>query len=179
MKKYLSVIPLVLLLCFVVGCQDKAAMAEMEQFKAQAAMEQQNKETVVQLYEEIDKQNFDAAIDAISPDAKLYSSGSFEPAGREELRPMFPVWYTAFPDYTHDIQGVTAEGNKVVVKIIFTGTHEGDFYGAPPTGNTFKYLGIHEWTLKDNLIVEGWILEDMLYLMQQLGMELKPKEAGK
>ncbi len=40
MKKYPSVIPLVLLLCFVVGCQDKAAMAELEEFKAQAAVEQ-------------------------------------------------------------------------------------------------------------------------------------------
>ena len=30
MKKYLSVIPLVFLLCFVVSCQDKAAIAERE-----------------------------------------------------------------------------------------------------------------------------------------------------
>jgi hypothetical protein len=42
MKKYLSIIPLVFLLCFVVGCQDKAAMAELEEFKAQAALEEQN-----------------------------------------------------------------------------------------------------------------------------------------
>jgi hypothetical protein len=38
MKKYLSVIPLVLLLYFVVGCRDKAAMAELSKFKAQAAI---------------------------------------------------------------------------------------------------------------------------------------------
>jgi predicted ester cyclase len=55
----------------------------------------------------------------------------------------------------------------------------GDFFGGPPSGNIFKYLGIHILTIKDGKIVEGWILEDMLYLMQQLGMELKPKEGEK
>jgi hypothetical protein len=29
------------------------------------------------------------------------------------------------------------------------------------------------------MIVEGWILEDMLYLMNQLGMELQPKKGEK
>ena len=179
MKRLFCVIPLVCLLCFVVGCQDKAAMAELEAIKAQAAVEEQNKETVRHFYEEIDRQNFEAAIAMLSPDAKLYASGGFEPAGRDDLRPIFPVWFTAFPDYVHDIQEVIAEGNKVVVRTIYTGTHKGDFFGAPPTGNTFKYLGIHELTLKDNMIVEAWVLEDMLYLWQQLGWELKPKEAEK
>ena len=78
--------------------------------------------------------------------------------------------------YIHHIQDVIAEGDKVVVKTIYTGTHEGDFFGAPPTGNTFKYLGIHILTVKDGMIVEAWVLEDMLYLWQQLGMELKPEE---
>jgi hypothetical protein len=31
-------------------------------------------------------------------------------------------------------------------------------------------------TIKDGKIAGGWILEDMLYLMQQLGMELQPKK---
>jgi len=35
MKKLLIVIPLVILLCFTFGCQDKEAMAELEEFKAQ------------------------------------------------------------------------------------------------------------------------------------------------
>jgi hypothetical protein len=41
----------------------------------------------------------------------------------------------------------------------------------------FKYLGIHEITIKDGKMVEVWMLEDMLYLMNQLGMELQPKKA--
>lgn len=176
MKKLLLIFPLALVLFFMFGCQDKEAMAELDALKAQAALEEQNKELVLRLYDEIDKQNFEAAIAMLAPDAKIYGSGGFEPAKPEDLRPMFPAWYTAFPDYVHNIEDVIAEGDKVVVKTIYTGTHEADFYGAPPTGNTFKYLGIHILTIKEDKIVEAWILEDMLYLWQQLGMELKPKE---
>ena len=176
MKKLNLILPLALILCFMVGCQDKEAMAELEAMKAQAALEEQNKELVLHFYDEIDKQNFETAIAMFGPDAKIYGSGGFEPAKPEDLRPMFPVWYTAFPDYIHNIQDVIAKGDKVVVKTTYTGTHEGDFYGAPPTGNTFKYLGIHILTIKEGKIVEAWVLEDMLYLWHQLGMELKPKE---
>lgn len=40
-----------LILCFTVGCQDKEAMAELEAFKAQAEVEEQNKEIVKRYFE--------------------------------------------------------------------------------------------------------------------------------
>ena len=43
------------ILCFMVGCQDKEAMAELEEFKAQAAFEEQNKATVGRTIEELNK----------------------------------------------------------------------------------------------------------------------------
>jgi steroid delta-isomerase-like uncharacterized protein len=157
------------------GCQDKGALDELEAIKAQAEVEKQNKQHVLRFYEELDKQNFDAAVALLSPDAKIFASGGFEPAKSEDLKHLLPVWYTAFPDYVHEIHDVIAEGNKVVVRLTYTGTHKGDFLGAPPSGNTFKYLGIHIITVENGKVVEAWILEDMLYLFQQLGMELRPK----
>ncbi len=38
MKKLLYILPMALILCFMVGCQDKAAIAELEEFRAQAAL---------------------------------------------------------------------------------------------------------------------------------------------
>lgn len=179
MKKLFMILPLALILCYMVGCQDKEMMAELEAMKARADVEEQNSQIAIRFYEEIDKQNFDAAIAMIAPDGKLYSQGGFEPAKPEDLKPIFPVWFSAFPDYVHQIQDVIAKGDKVVVRTTYTGTHKGDFFGVPPSENSFKYLGIHILTIKEGKIVEGWILEDMLYLMQQLGMELKPKEGKK
>jgi steroid delta-isomerase-like uncharacterized protein len=179
MKKILVVLSLFILICIALSCQNQEVTAELEEMKAQAEIEEQNKEMVIRFYEEIDKQNFDAAIAMLAPDAEIYGSGSFEPAKPDDLKPMFPAWFTAFPDYVHHIHDVIAEGDKVVVRTTYTGSHKGDFFGMPPTGNTFKYLGIHMLTIKDGKIVEGWILEDMLYLMEQLGMELQPKKAEK
>jgi steroid delta-isomerase-like uncharacterized protein len=176
MKKLSRVLPLVLILCFMVGCQDKKAMAELDAMKAQAEIEEQNKTIVLRMYEEIDKQNFDFVIDLCTPDTRIYGAGGFEPMKQEALMPMFKMWFGAFPDYTHSVEDIIARGDKVVARCTYTGTHEEEFMGIPPTGNTFKYLGIHVWKLKDGKIVEGWALEDMLYLMEQLGMEIKPKE---
>jgi steroid delta-isomerase-like uncharacterized protein len=86
------------------------------------------------------------------------------------------MWFTAFPDYAHTIEDVIAKDNRAAVRMTYNGTYKGEFMGVPPTGNTFKYAGIHLHTIKEGKIIESWVLEDMLYLMQQLGMELKPKE---
>jgi hypothetical protein len=43
MKNLSMILPLALILCFMVGCQDKEAMAELEALKAQTQVEEQNK----------------------------------------------------------------------------------------------------------------------------------------
>ncbi|MGD8536612.1 MAG: nuclear transport factor 2 family protein, partial [Candidatus Aminicenantes bacterium] len=72
MKKLLMILPLAMILCFIVGCQDKAAMAELEEFKAQAVVEEQNKEVVLKWVEEQDKGNIDVFLDLFAPDFLYY-----------------------------------------------------------------------------------------------------------
>ena len=173
MKRLLVLVPLVSLIALTLGCQDQQALAEIEEMRAQTLVEEQNKEIVLRLYENTDNQNFEAVISAFAPDAPINASGRFQHIHAEDFRPIFPVWFTAFPDYTHHIQDVIAQEDKVVVRIMFSGTHEGDFFNAPPTGKPMQYLGIHIHHLKNGKIVESWVLEDMLYLWQQLEMELE------
>jgi len=179
MKNLFIIMSLVMLLFFTFGCQDKAAMEELKDMKAQIEVEKQNKALVIQMYQEIDKQNFDFIISLCTPDAMIYGGAGFEPSKVADLEPLFPIWFKAFPDYKHSVEDVFAKGDKVVARCIYTGTHKGEFMGAAPTENKFKYLGIHIWQFKEGKIVEGWVLEDMLYLMNQLGMELKPIKEDK
>jgi predicted ester cyclase len=58
MKKLSTILPLALILCFMVGCQDKEAMAEFEAMKAQAKVEEQNKELAREVWEEWGKGEF-------------------------------------------------------------------------------------------------------------------------
>jgi len=179
MKKLFMILPLALILCFMVSCQDKAAMTELEAMKAQAEVEEQNKELILHLFDELDKKNYGIFKELSSPDAKLYAAGSFEPITIEEILPVIPMWYEAFPDYAHSVKDVIAKGDKVAVRCTYSGTHEGEFMGIPATGNTMEYGGLGIFQIKEGKIVEGWFMEDMLWLMQQLGMELKPKKAEK
>ena len=57
MKKYLCAVPLIVLFCFTIACQDKTAMAELETYKAQAAIEQQNMALVTKVFDELNKKN--------------------------------------------------------------------------------------------------------------------------
>jgi predicted ester cyclase len=86
------------------------------------------------------------------------------------------MFYAAFPDYTHVIDDVVAEGDWVAVRLTFHATHQGEFQGIPATGNTVTYGGAHFGRLVDGRIAEWWILENDLGLMEQIGVDLAPVE---
>jgi len=73
MKEFHMILPLALILGFMVGCQDKGAMAELEAFRAQAAVEEQNKEVVKLYIDIINKREFDSLDKVLSPDYTIFT----------------------------------------------------------------------------------------------------------
>jgi predicted ester cyclase len=179
MKKYLRIVPLVLVFCFTFACQDKAAMAELEKTKTLAQTEEQNKAIVRQFFEAIDAQNYNRIKELLAPDAVLHYSGPQEDLNAEATVQVIRSYYQAFPDGTHTIEDVIAEGNKVVMRILWQGTQKAEFQGIAPSGNPVKYYQISISQVIDGKIRECWMVEDNLGFMMQLGMELKPKEVKK
>lgn len=178
MKKLCMILPLSLILCFIVACQDKEAMAELEAMKAQAETEAKNEILVRKFIEEMDKNSglSDELNELIADDFKWHIWGSFEPLDKEACNQLVAMFYAAFPDFTHTIEDIIAKGDKVAARCIITGTHEGEFQGIPPTGKKTEWGAIQIWKIKDGKIVELWIQADVLMMMGQLGMELKPRE---
>jgi len=177
MKKLSIILPLALILCFMVGCQDKAAMAELEEFRAQAAVEEQNKASFRFMMEETDKGNYSAWDEVCSADYVSHwgeISWNLE-EHKQANRPLL----VAFPDLKHELNNMIAEGDRVVLRLTLTGTHEGEYMGIPPAGNKIKYTAMLEGRFSEGKLVELWGVGDMLTLMQQLGFELKPKEGEK
>ena len=76
MKKLYMILPLALILCFMVGCQDKEAMAELEEFRAKAALKEQNKELARKWLEAWNKGNFETFKELLAPDFVLYFPSS-------------------------------------------------------------------------------------------------------
>jgi len=75
MKKILMITLLVILLCFTFSCQNQEAKEELEEMKAQAEVEEQNKEIVRQLYEAIDKQDMDTFLGLSASDGVCHIPG--------------------------------------------------------------------------------------------------------
>jgi len=183
MNRSLVFLPLVILMAFTLGCQDQQALAELEAMKAQAEVEEQNKEIGRQFFVAIDQNDFDRLSDLLDPGFAVHVPGLAEALGKEAVFQAISTHYASFPGWRHVIDDVVAEGNKISIRLtqygthtaeFYTGTHEGDFFGAPATGEPIEYLGIHLHIVEDGKIAESWVLEDMLYLWQQLGMELRP-----
>lgn len=180
MKEYLSVIPLALLLCFVVGCKNKAEKAELEKFRAQAKLEEQNKEIVKRFFEEFNKGNFEIFNELCAPDYKFYlPSNNPKPVPREEQIEQEKMNFRNFPDLNLRIDKLFADGDTVIICFIITGTHQGEWAGIPATGNKVEISAIEIYRIENGKIVETRQEANYLGLMEQLGMELKPKEVKK
>ena len=179
MKKLLMILPMVFLLCFMVGCQDKAAMAELEEFRAQAAVEEQNKATVRRLLAEMDMGNFDIWDEVTFSEYVYHFPSVSEPRTKEEHKQSNRDFYTAFPDIIHPVEDIFAEGDKVMVRVTNRFTHSSEFRGFPPTGKEITYSAMAIYQFKEGKIIKEWIEADVQGLMRQLGMELKPKEGEK
>ena len=176
MKKLLMIIPLVILLGFAFSCQNQEAMAELEEIKTKAKVEEQNRASFRYMLEETDKGNYAAWEEVCSPDYICHFAGFPKPMSLEEHIQANRTFLVAFPDFHHEINDIVAEEEKVTARVTLTGTHEGEFMGIPPTGNKIEYTAFLTAKFSDKRIVELWGVADMMTLMQQLGMELKPKE---
>jgi predicted ester cyclase len=174
MKKSLYVIPLALAICLSMACQDKAAMAELQRLKAQVDVEKQNEATLRRFIEEADKGNYAAWREICAPDYQSHFPSNAKPISLEEHIQANRAFPAAFPDFRHTIDDIVAQGDKVVFRGTLRGTHKGSFMGLAPTGKTFEFTAMGMARFQDGKIVETWTESNLMGLLRQLGMGLKP-----
>ncbi len=180
MKKLLCIVPLVFLFCFTIACQDKAAMAELGKYKAQAKVEDQNKALVTRIFDEMNKKNADVYKELYAPDYGWYfQANNPKSLTREEEAGFVKLLWASFPDIRWQVVEMFAGGDRVMVRFVVRGTHTNAYQGLPPTGKTFEIGGVWTARIRDGKLVEAREEADVLGWMQQLGMELKPIAAKK
>lgn len=97
--------------------------------------------------------------------------------GVEGLKDVLRGMRAGFPDIHFAIEEQIAEGDKVLSRFEWTGTHRGDFLGVPATGRPVKVWGMVIDRLVDGRIKETRIIMDALGLMMQLGVFPPPPSA--
>ena len=97
--------------------------------------------------------------------------------GREAAKEWCTLIGAAFPDMRLTFEDMIAEGDKVVIRGAFSGTHQGELFGIPATGKRITQTSVFIFRLVKGEIVEGWYAVNDLDLMQQLGVIPAPQTA--
>ena len=103
----------------------------------------------------------------------LHYRGQSIPLTPESSLDVVRRWRAAFPDFHFRIEDVIVQGDRVAMRIPFTGTHQGAFMGAAPTGKKIDVSETLIVRIENGLIAEMWEDYDEYGLRMQLGL-IKP-----
>jgi steroid delta-isomerase-like uncharacterized protein len=110
------------------------------------------------------------ADEVVEPDALIRTPVPLQATGAQALKEVFATLRRVFPDLRVTVEDLIEEGDKVVSRNSVTGTHQGEYMGLPPTGNSVTYNEIFIFRFVDGRIAETWGVVDVLSQMQQLGV---------
>jgi predicted ester cyclase len=105
-----------------------------------------------------------------APNFVLHDSGGRDRHGLKDPKQYVSEEFDAFPDQQWTIDDMVAEGDKVVVRYTFTGTHTGVARCIPPTNKKVTVSVIEIDRVAGGKFVEAWVRTDTLDFDQQLGI---------
>jgi steroid delta-isomerase-like uncharacterized protein len=142
------------------------------------AVAEANKSIVRRYVEEILNQGNLALIDELfSADSIIHGPYVPELRGREARKQYLASLRKAFPDLHYILAELSAEGDRVVMRWSFSGTHRGEWLGVAATGKKVSISGTTTLRIADGMITEEFVQADVLSLVQQIGVVTDPAVA--
>lgn len=113
--------------------------------------------------------NYDVAYELIAPTTTVHGAGGQTVGmGPEGFIGLLKAWRTGFPDGAMTIDDLLVNGDLGVVRNTWHGTHTGEFYGVPPSGERVAVTCIGIDRVVDGKVTEGWGELDMVGMMQRI-----------
>jgi predicted ester cyclase len=136
---------------------------------------EENKKFIWRFVEEtINKKNLNAIDELVEPDFVERVPLPGQGPGRDGLKYAIGMLLAAFPDMKWTTDEQIAEGDKVVSRFTWTGTHQGEFLGIPPTQRQVTVWGVVIDVVREGRFAESRLIMDTMSLMQQLGVVPTP-----
>jgi len=117
----------------------------------------------------INQGDLDLVDTIFTPDHVDHFSGEPDIHGTAGLKQFLGMFRRAFPDTQFTVEDRIVEGDRIAVRWTMHGTHQGEFQGIPPTGQSVTLTGIAIHRFAGAQIQESWDCYDALGLLQQLG----------
>ena len=113
-----------------------------------------------------------AADEVLTPDYTVHMPGLPGPVGGlEQWKGLIGSYFAAFPDLEVGLEDEIAEGDRVAIRYTWKGTHRADFMGIAATGRPVRVEGAVVFRIADARVAEEWHFDDVVGLMQQLGVQ--------
>lgn len=148
--------------------------ALMAQLKAGKGSAETNKQAAIKIMEMLDKRDLDGVCAASRRKVLRLDPEPEDVNGYRAA--MSDLAFASFPDSRFQTDDIIAEGNKVVVRHHFTGTHSGaKFQGTAPSKKKATAHATVTYRFQDGKPVELWLNADFLGLLTQIGAIPMPK----
>ena len=143
-----------------------------------------NRRIAEQFHEAFNRGDLDAAASRFTEDCQNHGRR----VGRPGVGRVLGEIKTNFPDARLTTLNSVAEGEWVVVRCTYSGTHRGTLQfpvdggmlvGVQPTGRTFEVQHIHMYRVLDGKIAEHFANRDDVGMMRQLGLLQPPPLSGR
>jgi steroid delta-isomerase-like uncharacterized protein len=140
---------------------------------------EENKAIVRRFWDVWEQGNIDLVDEVLASNYVNHTPATPEqPTGPEGVKAVVSMFRSAMPDLRVVVEDMIAEGDKVAVRYTLEGTHEGELFGVPPTGQRLSIKSITVERVSDGKIREHWRVTDSLDMMQQLGVVPEPGQEG-
>ena len=163
-----TIIPITTMMILITSCgspsadsKTKKIISDQEQLEKDIAMYQDtwlrflNGETSV-----VNEERFQEDVVVVTSQGDL--------VGIEACKKHYMNFLTGFSNIEFTIPEVIGQGNRLVKHWNFKGTHTGDFFGMPASGNKLNLSGTTLVTIRDGKIAKEHDFFDMMSMVSQL-----------
>ena len=132
-------------------------------------MSQHNKDLVRRLIKEVEKGNLDVIDELLAPDFVDHDLLPDQEPDRESYKRGLAKDRAAFSNLSITVEDQIAEGDKVVTRLTWRGTHDkGKILGKPPTGKKVESTAIFVHRISEGKIKEEWSASDLVERVREL-----------
>ncbi|MBK8026156.1 MAG: ester cyclase [Chloroflexi bacterium] len=121
-----------------------------------------------QFQQAINQHNVDAAFALVDDQLIDHAQPLGSPPGQQGLKAFYEMLVQAFPDLKMNTEAISAEGDWVVLHIIFEGTNTGSFMHMPPSGKSMKTYAVEVFRVANGKFAEHHQWYDIMAIIRQI-----------
>ena len=116
-----------------------------------------NKALALRSWEElVNRRNVDFVDELFHPNYVMHTPDGGPAPDADATKEFLRALFVAFPDMRVDVHDTIAEGDRVMTRETWRGTHMGEWMGSPPTGQPWARTSIHVFRFRDGKVIEEW-----------------------